>query len=62
MVTNVNEETPKSAELKKSVDKKITQQTLVSRNQRNGILHVRFDQQFFEILKESNLEDNTFHT
>lgn len=61
-VTNLIEETPKITEPKKPVDKKISQQTLVSRNQRNGTLHVKFDQQFFEILKESNLEDNTFHT
>lgn len=45
-----------------SPQKKISQQSLVSRNQRNGTLHVKFDKNFFEILKEANLEDNSFHT
>ena len=47
---------------KKPVDKKISSQTLVSRNQRNGTLHIKIDKSFFEILNGSNLEDNTFHT
>ena len=47
---------------KRVVDKKISSQTFVSRNQRNGTLHIKVDKQFFEILNGSNLENNSLHT
>lgn len=56
------EQSPPKEETQTQPDKKISQQTLVTRNQRNGTLHVKFDKNFFEILKEANLEDNSFHT